>query len=98
VLVPEIGLRLTLGAQRRDVLRMILHQALKRVAIGGAAGLAGAAILTRLMSSLLYGVRSGDPITFGLVSGVLIGVALLASSVPAWRASRIDSIGALRVD
>ncbi|HSC26631.1 MAG TPA: FtsX-like permease family protein, partial [Vicinamibacterales bacterium] len=95
---PEIGLRLTLGAQRGDVLRMILRQALARVAIGAAAGLAGAVVLTRLMSNLLYGVRPGDPITFAAVSCALIGVALLASYLPAWRASRIDPVGALRAE
>jgi ABC-type antimicrobial peptide transport system permease subunit len=94
----EIGLRLTLGAQRGDVLRMILRQALARVAIGAVAGLAGAILLTRLMSRLLYGVGPGDPLTFAFASAVLIGVALLASCVPAWRASRIDPIGALRLE
>jgi putative ABC transport system permease protein len=92
----EIGLRLTLGAERSTVLRMILRQAFTRVAAGAAAGLAGAILLTRLMSRLLYGVRPDDAITFGVVTVVLFGVALLASCVPAWRASRIEPVGALR--
>lgn len=94
----EIGLRLTLGAQRRDVLTMVLRQAMARVAVGGAIGLVGSLILTRLMANLLYGVRPADPLTFGVVSLVLVSAALLASYVPAWRASRIDPIVALRQD
>jgi predicted permease len=92
----EIGLRLTLGAQRGDVLRLVLGQAMIRVAIGSAIGLAGALALTRLMSNLLYGVQPTDPLTFGAVSLVLIGAALLASYIPARRASRIDPMVALR--
>ncbi len=94
----EIGLRLTLGAQRIDVLRLVLGQAMTRVSIGAIVGLGGALLLTRLMANLLYGVRPGDPLTFAVVSIVLIGVALLASYVPARRASRIDPIVALRQD
>jgi putative ABC transport system permease protein len=92
----EIGLRLTLGAQRGDVLRLVLGQAMIRVAIGSAIGLGGALALTRLMSNLLYGVQPTDPITFGVVSLVLIGAALVASYIPARRASRIDPMVALR--
>jgi predicted permease len=92
----EIGLRMTLGAQRGDVLRMVLGQAMLRVGAGAAVGLAGALALTRLMSSLLYGVRPTDPLTFGVVAIVLIGAALLASYVPARRATRIDPMVALR--
>jgi predicted permease len=92
----EIGLRLTLGAERGDVLRMILRQATIRIAIGATAGLIGAILLTRLMSRLLYAVQPGDPVTFAGATAFLIGVAFLASFVPAWRASRIDPIGALR--
>ena len=92
----EIGLRLTLGAQRGDVLRLVLGQAMIRVAIGSAIGLAGALALTRLMANLLYGVQPTDPLTFGAVSLVLIGAALLASYIPARRASRIDPMVALR--
>ena len=91
-----IGLRMTLGAQRVDVLRMVLRQAMLRVAMGAALGLAGALALTRLMANLLYGVQPTDPLTFGVVSLVLIGAALLASYIPARRASRIDPMVALR--
>jgi ABC-type antimicrobial peptide transport system permease subunit len=92
----EIGLRLALGAGRGDVLRMILRQATVRIAIGATAGLAGAILLTRLMSRLLYAVQPGDPATFAAATAFLLGVAFVASIVPAWRASRINPIGALR--
>ena len=92
----EIGLRLALGAQRGQVRRMVITQSLRRVALGVLAGLVGAAALTRLMSTLLHGVRPGDPATFAGVTALLVSVALLASYVPAWRASRIDPMGALR--
>lgn len=94
----EIGLRLALGAPRGHVRRMVLVESLRRVTLGAAAGLAGALVLTRLMSSLLHGVHPGDPATFVAVSALLGAVALAASSVPAWRASRIDPLTALRED
>jgi predicted permease len=94
----EIGLRLALGAGRGQVRRMVVAQSLRRVALGVLVGLAGAAALTRLMSTLLHGVRPGDPATFAAVTTLLVIVALLASYVPAWRASRIDPMGALRDD
>lgn len=92
----EIGLRLALGAARGQVRRMVLAQSLRRVAIGAVVGLVGALGLTQLMSNLLHGVRPGDPATFVAVTALLGAVALLASYIPAWRASRIDPIGALR--
>lgn len=92
----EIGLRMALGAQRGEVRRMVVGQSLRRVAIGVVAGLIGALALTRLMASLLYGVQPADPATFVVSTLLLIGVAALASSVPAWRASRIEPVVALR--
>ncbi len=92
----EIGLLLTLGAQRGDVLRIILRQATVRILIGAAAGLTGAILLTRVMSRLLYVVQPSDPATFAGATAFLISVALLASFVPAWRASRLDPVKALR--
>ncbi|MGH9372829.1 MAG: FtsX-like permease family protein, partial [Vicinamibacterales bacterium] len=94
----EIGLRLALGARRGQVLRMVVAQSLRRVALGAFVGLVAASALTRLMSTLLHGVRPGDPATFAGVTALLVTVALLASYVPAWRASRIDPMGALRED
>ena len=94
----EIGLRLTLGARRGDVLRLILSQALRRLAIGGAFGLAGAWLSAQALTTLLYGVRPTDPLTFAVVPAVLAVTALAASYLPARRASRIDPMVALRID
>jgi len=94
----EIGLRLALGARQEHVRRMVVGQSLRRVALGVAVGLVGATALTRLMTTLLYGVRPGDPATFAGVTALLVTIALLASYVPAWRASRIDPMSALRDD
>jgi putative ABC transport system permease protein len=94
----EIGLRLTLGARRGDVLRLILGQAVRRLAIGGALGLAGAWLSARVLTTMLYGVQPTDPLTFGAVPFLLTITALAASYVPARRASRVDPMVALRVD
>jgi putative ABC transport system permease protein len=92
----EIGIRLALGAQRRDIFRMVLEDGGRLVALGTALGLVGALALTRLMTSLLFGVSARDPLTFIVVAGVLSGVALVASYVPARRALNVDPIVALR--
>jgi ABC-type antimicrobial peptide transport system permease subunit len=92
----EIGIRMALGAQRTDVLKMTVKEGLKLVGIGVGIGLAAAVILTRVMASLLFGVSATDPMTFTAISLVLIGVALLASYIPALRATRVDPIVALR--
>jgi putative ABC transport system permease protein len=92
----EIGIRMALGAQRSDVLKMAVGQGLKLVLIGVAIGLAAAFVLTRVMASLLFGVSATDPVTFVAISLVLVSVAALASLVPALRASRIDPMVALR--
>ena len=94
----EIGIRMALGAQRADVLRLVVRNALVLVAVGVAAGGAGALILTRLMSGLLFHVRPADPLTFAVVSGVLIAVALAASTLPGLRATKVDPVIALRAD
>ena len=92
----EIGVRLALGAQLGDVLKLVLRQGLKLTIIGAALGLLGAYIATRAITSVLYGVSATDPLTFVSVSGLLILVALIASYVPARRATKVEPLVALR--
>jgi predicted permease len=94
----EIGVRMALGADRRNVLRWVLGQGGRLAAIGAGTGLAAALALTQVMarSSLLYGVRAYDPWTMSLVTALLMLVALAATAVPVWRAMRIDPMAALR--
>ena len=91
----ELGLRMALGAQRADVLSLILKRGLALTGIGVAVGLAASVLLTRYVSSLLYGVRAFDPLTYIAVSTLLIVIALLASTAPALQASRVDPIKTL---
>jgi putative ABC transport system permease protein len=94
----EMGIRMALGAQRRDILRMVIAHGMRLVIAGSAAGLLGAWGVTRLMQSLLYGIAPWDPVTFAAVTGLLSGAALLACYVPALRAARIDPMAALRYE
>jgi putative ABC transport system permease protein len=94
----EIGIRLALGAQSRDVLLMIVKQGGTLILLGLVIGLAGAFALTRLIASLLFGVTAKDPFTFGAVAALLAIVALLACYVPALRATKVDPMDALRCE
>jgi len=92
----EIGLRMALGAQRADVLGMIVRRGLTLALIGVGAGVGISAIITRLLSGLLYGIRPTDPVTFAATAGLLLLVSVAASSVPAFRAARMDPMKTLR--
>jgi len=92
----EIGIRMALGADRSNVLSMVLKQGLATTVIGLLIGVGGALALTRLASSLLFEVKPTDPLTFGAVAGVITLVALVACVVPARRATRVDPMVALR--
>jgi putative ABC transport system permease protein len=94
----EIGVRIALGAQREDVLRLMLADGLRPAIIGLVAGLIASAGVTRLVQSLLYGTQPLDPVVFVLVAVALLAVAALACLIPAWRASRLDPIEALRTE
>ena len=92
----EIGIRVALGAKRGDISRMVVAQGVKLTVIGVAVGIAGALALTRMLSSLLYGVKPTDPVTFIGVTLILTAAALLASYIPARRATKVNPIIALR--
>ncbi|MGZ8846894.1 MAG: ABC transporter permease [Pyrinomonadaceae bacterium] len=94
----EIGIRMAIGAQPRDVFRMILGQGMLLTIIGMAAGLLGAFGLTRLMATMLFGIKPTDPVTFGGVALLLTAVALVACYIPGRRATKVDPVNSLRYE
>jgi putative ABC transport system permease protein len=94
----EIGVRMALGAEPRHVLGLVVRQGLSMALIGTAIGVAGAMALSRTVQGLLFGVTATDPATFAAVIAMLLGVALVACYVPAWRATRVDPTTALRAE
>jgi putative ABC transport system permease protein len=94
--VRELGVRMALGAGRGRVLRLVLGQSAALVSLGLVAGTASAIALSRLLSTLLFGIRPGDPVTIIAMAGAIAAAAILASLPPALRASRIDPVVALR--
>jgi putative ABC transport system permease protein len=94
----EIGIRLALGAQRRDILAMVLGEGLRLAVVGVAIGAVGALALTRLLTTFLYATAPTDPLTYAGAAALLIAVALLACYVPARRAMELDPVSSLRQD
>jgi predicted permease len=95
---PDIGLRIAVGAQRSQLLRLVLFEGLRPALVGLIFGVAASALVTQLLRSMLYGTRPLDPGTFAVAAMMLMAVAVLACLIPAWRASRIDPIRALRTE
>ncbi|HSQ25019.1 MAG TPA: FtsX-like permease family protein, partial [Pyrinomonadaceae bacterium] len=94
----EIGIRMALGAQMSNVIKLIMKSGLLLAVLGVAIGLAGAFVVTRLMTSLLFAVEATDKATFAIVSGCLLLIALLACYIPARRAAKVDPLVALRYE
>jgi putative ABC transport system permease protein len=93
---PEIGLRMAIGATPSDVLRMVLRQGALLAVVGAAAGIAGAFVLARVLRATLFGVTSADPVSYAAAGAVMSVAVLLSCTIPAWRASRIAPVEALR--
>jgi ABC-type antimicrobial peptide transport system permease subunit len=94
----EIGIRMALGANGRDVVNLVVGQALRLTLVGAGIGLAAAFALTRGMTTILFGISATDPPTYAIVAGILALSSVLAAWVPAYRATRVDPMRALRCD
>ncbi len=92
----EIGIRMALGAERSTVFRLVLGEGMRLAVIGAVVGVVAALALTRLLAGMLFGVSAHDPLTFAVVAIVLSAVAAVACWIPAWRATRVDPMIALR--
>jgi putative ABC transport system permease protein len=94
--MPEMGIRVALGAQARDIARLVLAQGVRLVVTGLALGLFGTVLLTRLLTTMLFGITPTDPMTYATVAGLLALTAFVACQIPVWRATRVDPLTALR--
>ena len=94
--VHEMGLRLALGAAHGDIRKLIIGSSVMLAGAGVGVGIVGGLLLTRVMGGLLFGVRATDPVTFAVTAGLLTGVAILASALPAQRAVRVDPMAVLK--
>jgi len=94
----ELGVRIALGAQRSQILHLVLVDGLRPALLGLLGGLAGSAVVAKLIRSLLYGIEPYDSAVFVAVVTILVAVAALACTIPAWRASRLDPLQALRIE
>jgi ABC-type antimicrobial peptide transport system permease subunit len=94
--VLEIGIRMALGASRSDVLNMVVRDGMKPILLGVGIGLAAAFALSRVVASLIFGIRATDPLTFSAVALLLVAVGLLATILPAYRATRVEPVRILR--
>ena len=94
----EIGIRMALGAERRDILKLVLHQGVAMILTGLGIGLVGALSLTRFLASQLFDVRPTDPVTLGFASLLLVGATVLACYIPARRATKVDPLVSLRYE
>jgi putative ABC transport system permease protein len=96
--LPELGVRMALGAQRPALVAMVIRQGMLLAALGLAVGLPSAWLLSRVLSSLLFEISPRDPVTFAAVAGVLGLVALAGCALPAWRVTRVDPVTVMRMD